>query len=451
MSRKHHYTVGMFSFVLIAVILGCGPSETRAQTGPPGFLQWIGEQAIHLDQSNWMDTDLSLLSRLDALIEGKRFIFVGEPDHYIQEKLDCHLLLIRYLFEKGYDYLGMEGGVVQGRLIDRFLETGDSSELVGFGDLRNQARPDRDDRFPLLRAALESPIIERASIESHQMMSRLLSISRSTSDPSRRLHTFGFDVEPIPNLCYEEIRIVLKSFRDSREVRDLLESLTLVENETRLEERNRIERLLAGIRGEADVWRTHLGRDRFSELEHLLIVLIDSLTSADNALSDPGSWLPNREAKIWLCLQRQIEMLPPDAKVILVAHNIHLAKRSDRIAVDGHVIWEMIGTRVNRAHPGEVFSFWMLYDSGRHARMMGGNPIELRIEDVESDPDRIEHILAEAGSVFLLPIHSDDARSAYLDRQVNFVMNGRSARAVLREQTDAIFFVAEVSLLGGPP
>ena len=128
-----------------------------------------------------------------------------------------------------------------------------------------------------------------------------------------------------------------------------------------------------------------------------------------------------------------------------MGHNLHLSKNNETAYFgEKHTgrmkLWRTIGTHVAERLPGEVYSMWLLYDRGRHGNIM----LEAGFEEVQSDPRRIEHLLAKAGSAFFLPFHSNDPREAYLDQDLNFVQNGSIASGYLMEQADAVFFVAEV-------
>jgi len=135
------------SFFSSALCLASSPWEDKLQVTEEEFIQWVKERAIHLDILDGKNIDLSTLSLLDKEIEGKRVVYLGEPDHFIREKYDFQLMLVRFLFERGFRYVGYETGIFTGRLIDTFLETGDSAYLdlnSLFGDKRF-VRKDRDD------------------------------------------------------------------------------------------------------------------------------------------------------------------------------------------------------------------------------------------------------------------------------------------------------------------
>ena len=104
-------------------------------------------------------------------------------------------------------------------------------------------------------------------------------------------------------------------------------------------------------------------------------------------------------------------------------------------------MWPSIGTHLADKLPGEVYSIWMLCDHGRHGQVVLAEPGE----ELRSNPLAMEHLLAKAGAMFFLPLHSNDPRRSYLDQQRNFLQNGQLASGVVTQQADAIFFVADVS------
>jgi hypothetical protein len=68
-------------------------AQKEDQVSGEDFLAWVQESAIKLDTLEWRSVDLNELSDLDKLLEGKRIVFLGEPDHYVREKYDFQLFL----------------------------------------------------------------------------------------------------------------------------------------------------------------------------------------------------------------------------------------------------------------------------------------------------------------------------------------------------------------------
>jgi erythromycin esterase-like protein len=157
--------------------------------------------------------------------------------------------------------------------------------------------------------------------------------------------------------------------------------------------------------------------------------------------------LRNREECMARNMDEVLDALAPGERIILLAHNMHLGKDSSVLQagwLDAPRLkmWPSIGSHLARKLPGQVYSVWMLYDHGRHGKLLHNTAVE---EQVSSSARAIEHLLAEAGSAFLLPLHTGDARESYLDQMRDFRQNGRPASGILKRQADAIFFVAEVN------
>ena len=161
--------------------------------------------------------------------------------------------------------------------------------------------------------------------------------------------------------------------------------------------------------------------------------------------------MSEREEWMFGRMDQKLEKLPPDGGIILLGHNYHLSKHSQSLSFgskDGlsRRMWKSVGTHLAGTRPGEIYSIWMLYDRGRR----GNVTRESGYQVVDSDPQRIEHILARAGSTFILPFHGTDRRAAFLSETVNFVQNGRAGSGLLNKQADAVFFVDEVTIPEAP-
>jgi erythromycin esterase-like protein len=154
--------------------------------------------------------------------------------------------------------------------------------------------------------------------------------------------------------------------------------------------------------------------------------------------------MSKREEIICRHLDQWIDPLPPDDKIILLGHNLHLSKDCTALDAWDHRDEPSIGTYLARKYPGQVCSIWMLYDHGRHLDIYS----KPYVKSVHSLPNTIEHLLARVGTVFLLPLHTGDPREAYLAAPRNCVSNGMyTAGAVLSRQADALFFIAQATEL----
>src|SRR6266852_625675 len=108
---------------------------------------WMSERAIRLELPLRSERNFERLAALDTAIAAKRIVYLGEPDHFIHEKYDYRVLMLRYLVSRGWNHVGEEMGVVDGYRINNFLETGDSSHLdrAPIYGYKGGIRTDRDD------------------------------------------------------------------------------------------------------------------------------------------------------------------------------------------------------------------------------------------------------------------------------------------------------------------
>ena len=90
---------------------------------------WVSEHAVRLDLPLHSDRNLERLAALDMPLASKRIVYLGEPDHFIHEKYDYRILMLRYLISRGWNHIGEEMGIVDGYRINNFLASGDSSHL----------------------------------------------------------------------------------------------------------------------------------------------------------------------------------------------------------------------------------------------------------------------------------------------------------------------------------
>jgi erythromycin esterase-like protein len=158
--------------------------------------------------------------------------------------------------------------------------------------------------------------------------------------------------------------------------------------------------------------------------------------------------LQGREAHMVWLMDKIIEDLPAGAKVILVGHNLHLSKNSEEITLGpagspAPALWKSVGTHLAGRFPDDVYSIWMLYDHGRHGTVLSAEGVA----DLPSNPDAVEHLMAEAGSKFMLQLAPGGRQGPFQHEKCNFLQNGSIASGLLSAQADAVFFVREVGEL----
>ena len=76
------------------------------------FKAWASDRAIRLDIPLQSEPNLKRLAALDSPLENKRIVYLGEPDHFIHEKYDYRLLMLRYLISRRWNQIGEEIGEI---------------------------------------------------------------------------------------------------------------------------------------------------------------------------------------------------------------------------------------------------------------------------------------------------------------------------------------------------
>lgn len=451
-------TIGVRLLALGLAILVAGQTHVHAQPAAgdvsgSDFVAWAREHAIPLDTLDWRSADLTRLSALETLLEGKRIVLLGEPDHYVREKYDFQLILIRYLFERGWRHIGMEIGRTDGKRIDRYLENGDIAWLervTSYGYKGDERANRKDVPEGLLPKKSDRTFVDDIHHEQFWFQKQLRSLNEALPPGRPRLHWFGFDADLRPGGAYVDAQELLTPHRTDPVASEILARLARPEQEQRADELKRLKDVLALIDGASDDLRRLLGDADATELVRTLRALHDGLAFIEAGRTGPGSdaWLPAmkmREETMFRHMDEVLAELPPDEKIILLGGFMHLSKNSDALhfgAIDDEYaspMWPSIGNYLDQKLPGAVYSIWMLYDHGRHGIPMRPDPIQ----EVQSDPRTVEHLLAEVGPRFLLPFHTGDRRESYLDSLRHFRPNGAIGHGHLRRHADAVFFVAE--------
>ncbi len=143
-------------------------------------------------------------AELAAALHGKRFLWVGETEHYDTGRYAVQLALIDLAMHDGVRWLGREMGRADARRVDRFLETGDEHALdeVAIYEPYSKlvARDALDDQqkrvYDVFGAFMPN---ERA------FWHRVRELSERRAPGTERLHVFGFDDDMKPGSGYDDI------------------------------------------------------------------------------------------------------------------------------------------------------------------------------------------------------------------------------------------------------
>ena len=336
---------------------------------------WASLHAICLDLPLLSARNLERLAALDPTIASKRIVYLGEPDHFIHEKYDYRLLMLRYLISRGWNYLGEEMGIVDGSRINQFLATGNSQHLdrVPMYGYKGGQRTDRDDSATgLLKDSFTAFPLAPFVAEQRSFARGLRDIATAHKS---ELHFFGFDIDALPGAGYEALTETLAPAADNGLVARILAALTCVSGETRVEEVARLDIAIQMIDANFATLSRLLGSARSAEVVRFARALRDSFhyTQASYPASDWPSLnigMALREETMHRNVTARFAEAGENAKAVLMSHNLHLAKDFDRIkgnfgAGPGGGKVTAIGTYLHRMLPPDVFSVWMLCNRGR--------------------------------------------------------------------------------------
>ena len=429
------------------------------------FKDWAREHAIQIDPLDGFNGDPEKLSILDRAIEGKKIALIGEQDHFVHQKYDYRTLVARYLFSHGWRWFGEEMGFSDGLLVDRFLKTGDQRHLdnVSIYGNRNELRIDRnDDPTGILKDGWSSEEFPQREFNAEQFrFARALAQLQYSSPPGRdSIRFFGFDCDALVGRGYRDLEEILAPFEGDELVRKLRGVLARVPGETRAEEISRLRSSRDLIVAEKPHLEGLVGAENFALLEQSAFCLAESFAYTEVAYPATTWKELNRGFAIReQVMHRNMELIisradktqagkPVPQKFALMSHNEHLAKDIFSIkrkggAGPGGGRVESIGTCLERTMPGQVFSIWMLCGRGRDSQ-----PLSYMSNEVQSPNGTLNEMLSDIGAAFVLPINEADSLPTLLQREIKFVSNGNVVhRTVITRQTDAIFFVREVTPL----
>jgi erythromycin esterase-like protein len=422
------------------------------------FVEWGRRVGLPIDTLDWRKSGLCAAPELDRLLEGKRIVFLGEPDHNVSERLDYRLVMLRCLWERGFRWVAAERGFSDGLRIDRYLASGDPAELdrVGCLGYRGALRPGRDEGADPHQGRWPPDWIERHRAEERWFYTELRSLGPERPGSEDRIHFYGFDAEMMPGGGYQDIAELMRAAPGAPACSELRERLAPVEGETLDAEVLRLDTALELVDRLAAELSGALGPRPHALLVESIVALRDSfmlraelVRQLETGKPDPARWyqkMAERERGMCRRMDWLLDRIGPAGKVVLLGHNEHLAK-------DQRALWLgrsgdppippmlTLGHHLNRLHAGQVLSIWLLFDRGRHYP----HPMDPRKQmTVESDPARIEHLLGKIGSAYLLPLATEDPAATLLDQKWDYWTGAASHSCIPRSQADAIFFLREV-------
>lgn len=420
------------------------------------FYAWAQEHAVVFNPLDAENIDIERLSFLDPLLVDKRVIYLGEEDHWIHEKNEFRLLLLRFLISRGWKFIGEELGWSDGLRINKYLETGDQSYLhrIATYGYRGDLRSDREDKpTGILKDTWENYPEEAFASEQLSIIQTLFKLNQGFPLGSPRLHYFGFDLDSLAGGGYADLAQLLSFLPSIPLLEKLQKLLARVPGETLKAEIDRLNLALTWIIDRQLVLEKKLGDQIYAHLHQWTLTLRDSF--AFISLANPATdfrrlnkALAAREEAMFRHVKFILSQMNSDDKLILLGHNRHLSKEYKLIknpgaAPPGGKLVPSLGTFLNRLLPNQIFSIWMLHNQGRSSQPFKNLPSEYH-----SQPGSLNAILSKIGEAFVLPTNSADPRAHLLSREMAIVgLYNVLFRTVIAKQADAIFFTRQVSPL----
>ncbi len=409
------------------------------------FVQWAKEQAVMLSNPDFMNDEIEKFSILDETLKDKRIVFLGEEDHWIHQKTNYRIIMLRYLISRGWRFIGEEIGWFDGILIDKYLQTGQISgldQVTSYGYTGNRRNDREDSQGGILGEITKNyPYIEFKSEQTRLAKD----IYNQNARLSNKIKFFGFDINT-PGEGYSQAASLLNNC--CKELKQLLKQ---VAGETVEEEIVRLNQLLEHLN--INITLQQQQEKLYRQLVHCLSSIRNSLTyflsanSAEN-YQQLNKAMAIREKNMYHNVQYILSEMKPHDKLVLMGHNRHLSKNINNIkragaAPPGGYLVPSLGTYLNKLFPDQVFSIWMLHNRGQSAQ-----PFTQLSKSYTPHPQSLNTALAQVGPVFLLPTFSHGKRASLLHKMTNIVgIYNQVFQATVSEQADAIFFVDEVSPL----
>ncbi len=433
-------------------------TQERAAYHREAFLSWARRTAVPLPASPEEPLGERAQAALDRMLAGKRFAFLGEPDHFILEKYPFRLLFIQYLLERGWRHVGMETGRSVGWRVDRYLETGDASHL-------------QDEPPPSpLDVAIHNKVLEFVDAhEENSFPEQLRQISERRAPGTARLHYWGYDLDVgVPLGSLKPIQWLLEGHAGSQ-VHELLSALDRLGGLSTDEQLAQIEAIQNRLTASADI----APEGTLSEFQSWLAFLHDSVAvekrpRMNQDLRGHRLWRTERERSMMRYVDTIVGALDPEEKLILMGHYGHLSKdgshlyfrpqlstfwgfrswlralgyeafsRLTRYPMDAGLQDGSVGSHLHERFPGQVLSLWMLYGQGSLMTPKGPRTVRLRSDTAES-------LLAQVGDRFLLPLNDVDPQARAILSHANIRSSGGLCiSADLTAQADALYFVRDV-------
>lgn len=402
------------------------------------LIDWVRQTAIALPPPpEWGDLPAARLAALDRIVHGRDAVFLGELDHFVHEKADFRLLLVRYLADRGFRRLAEELSWSDGLRIDRYLATDDESEfdrIATFGHY-GELRQDRNDRMQgVLGASSQSYPVGLFRAEQERFYRGL----RRLAQPIRLR---GFDVDGLPGGAYADVDGALGA-DPSPAVEAWRRKVARAPGETVAEEAVRLRR------GLGDLDDLDLPDDVRTAVRLSLTGLAETLDYVDLAYDQPdyAALSPGMAYREQILKRQALAAFETGgrAPTVFMAHALHLLKDDrlgggagpagpggSRVSSLGHFLASETGLN--------VASIWMIWGAGSDSQPFPDLP-----RTFSYGKDTLNAGLASFMEPLIFPIDGAPAGLFQRPWKVGHMYN-MTAEVILAGQVDAICWLPQVS------
>ncbi len=358
---------------------------------------------------------------------------LGETNHFVHEKSDFRLLLSCVLMSEGWACFLEELGYSDGIRVDRYLRSGDEHELERLPSFGYTAhlRSDRDDR--------PGGILKSEAYPTEAFLWEQKRFYRGLRSEAARngvqVHLAGIDIDGLPGGSYEDVAELIPAAVSKSH--PFLEALRRVPNESAGDE---AARLRTALRLLPEDWPSEIAESVRALSESLEYIAMTYSAQSHDALR-PG--MAFRESAIKRRF-RAAKTKFADAKLVLMAHALHLAKDDSAITAGGvgpgGGQTSSLGHWLTQEEKEATFSVWMLYGAGEDSQPLASLPRRANF------PARsLNAMLSRQGKAFLF--FPTDAPELFRPPCVVGHMYNALFETSLLLQADAVVFLPHVTPL----
>ena len=405
---------------------------------------WVRKSGVFLPPVlAWDGVPVSAFSVFDAAVDGAQAVFLGEMDHFVHEKTDFRLLMLRYLQSRGVTRWAEELSGSDGVRVNRYLRGEDDQlhRLVGLG-FEDDLRSDRIDRpTGILKASFDAYPVSLFAAEQRRFYRGL----RTVPPPDRFA---GFDIDALPGAAYANILDAIGDLAEKPAVAAWLRQLERRPGESVAEEAARVRTCLHGLKDLiADLGSAErVGAVGLSLATHAQT--LDYIAAAYGAADYP-SLSPGLALRETFMKDLALEAIQHGGRIVptaFMAHALHLLK-DDALgggagaSGPGGARVSSLGHYLAKECAFPTVSIWMLWAEGEDSQPFPDLPTRFAYPK-----DSLNAALAPIGRPVMFPVAG--APPGLFDRpwRVGHMYN-QTVDVTLQGQVDAILFLPRVSPL----